>query len=75
MSSSQIEAAEERLAGLAAAEGLGYDRAGAAGNTFAFHRLTHSAASQGNRQQLLDVAYAFTQALGQAWTEHEKNSA
>jgi predicted DsbA family dithiol-disulfide isomerase len=69
---SQVEAAEARLAGLAAAEGLGYDHARAAGNTFAFHRLTHYAASQGKRQQLLDVAYA--QHFGHAHSVHDADS-
>jgi predicted DsbA family dithiol-disulfide isomerase len=68
----QVDEAEQRLADLAAAEGLGYDRARAAGNTFAFHRLAHWAASQGKQKDLLDLAYA--QHFGAAKSVHETDA-
>lgn len=72
MGRDQVEAAEARLTALAAAEGLGYDRGRAAGNTFSFHRLAHYAATQGRQQELLDVAYA--QHFGRARSVHDVDS-
>ncbi|TQS39971.1 DsbA family oxidoreductase [Cryptosporangium phraense] len=72
MPQAQVEAAEAKLEGLAAAEGLGYDHNRHAGNTFDFHRLAHWAAAQGKQQQLLDHAYAVH--FGEAKSVHSTDA-
>jgi predicted DsbA family dithiol-disulfide isomerase len=61
----QARQAEERVAGLARAEGLGFEVERPYGNTFRVHRVLQKATAAGNGQQVRDVvdqAY-FAQAL------------
>jgi len=53
MPEAQARAAEERLAGLAQAEGLGLDPDRPVGNTFDLHRVIHLARAKGLQQELL----------------------
>ena len=53
----QAAAAEQRVAGLAAAEGLPFDAGRLHGNTFDAHRLVHLAAGRGGQQPVLDALY------------------
>jgi predicted DsbA family dithiol-disulfide isomerase len=53
----QAEAAEQRIAGLAAAEGLPLDAGRLHGNTFDAHRLVHFAAERGRQQAVLEALY------------------
>jgi predicted DsbA family dithiol-disulfide isomerase len=55
LSKDQAQAAEDRVAGLARAEGLPYDRTdGVLGNTLDAHRLVHLAAERGLAEAVLD---------------------
>ena len=49
----QARAAEARVAGLAAAEGLGYDSDRPVGNTFDTHRVIHLGREKGVQQELI----------------------
>jgi predicted DsbA family dithiol-disulfide isomerase len=53
MPEEQARAAEERLAGLAQAEGLGFDPDRPVGNTYDLHRVIHLARAKGLQQELL----------------------
>ncbi|KUO22666.1 DsbA family oxidoreductase [Streptomyces dysideae] len=58
MSAAQVDAGEDNLAQLAAAEGLGYRTRGRDhGSTFDMHRLLHLAKEQGRQAELLQVLY------------------
>jgi len=58
MSAAQVDAGEDNLAQLAAAEGLGYRTRGRDhGSTFDMHRLLHLAKEQGRQAELLQVFY------------------
>jgi predicted DsbA family dithiol-disulfide isomerase len=55
MTTAQAHEAEDRVAGLARAEGLPYDRTdGVIGNTSDAHRLIHLAAERGHAEAVLD---------------------
>jgi predicted DsbA family dithiol-disulfide isomerase len=49
----QARAADERVAGLAAAEGLGFDSGRPVGNTFDIHRVIHLGREKGMQQKLI----------------------
>jgi predicted DsbA family dithiol-disulfide isomerase len=49
----QAGAADARVAGLAAAEGLGYDSGRPVGNTFDIHRVIHLGREKGVQQELI----------------------
>ena len=49
----QARAADARVAGLAAAEGLGFDSGRRVGNTFDTHRVTHLGREKGVQQELI----------------------
>jgi len=49
----QARAADERVAGLAAAEGLGFDPGRPVGNTFDIHRVIHLGREKGMQQELI----------------------
>ena len=49
----QARAADARVAGLAAAEGLGYDSGRPVGNTFDIHRVIHLGREKGVQQELI----------------------
>jgi predicted DsbA family dithiol-disulfide isomerase len=49
----QARAADERVAGLAAAEGLGFDSDRPVGNTFDIHRVIHLGLEKGVQQELI----------------------
>lgn len=53
----QARQAEERVAGLAAAEGLPYSSERPLGNTFGLHRLLHLAREKGVQHDLLAAVY------------------
>jgi predicted DsbA family dithiol-disulfide isomerase len=53
MSREQASAAEARIAGLAQAEGLGFDPDRPVGNTFDLHRVIHLADAKGVQRELL----------------------
>ena len=53
MSEEQARAAEARIAGLAQAEGLGFDPDRPVGNTFDLHRVIHLARAKGVQHELL----------------------
>jgi predicted DsbA family dithiol-disulfide isomerase len=57
MSAAQAAQAEQRVAAMAAADGLGYTVDRVVGNTFDAHRLMHLAASLGRSEQLLQRLY------------------
>ena len=54
MSPAQARQAEERVAGLAHAEGLGFDPERPIGNTFDIHRVMHLGLAKGVQRELLD---------------------
>jgi predicted DsbA family dithiol-disulfide isomerase len=49
----QARAADARVAGLAAAEGLGFDSGRPVGNTFDIHRVIHLGREKGLQQELI----------------------
>ena len=51
----QARAADARVAGLAAAEGLGYDSGRPVGNTFDIHRVIHLGREKGVQQELISA--------------------
>lgn len=53
----QAREAEERVAGLARAEGLGYNSQRPVGNTFSLHRVLHLGKEQGVQHDLLAAIY------------------
>lgn len=53
----QARQMEERVAGLARAEGLGYELERPHGNTFDLHRLIHLARAKGIQEQVLTAIY------------------
>jgi predicted DsbA family dithiol-disulfide isomerase len=53
MPEAQAQSAEARLAGLAQAEGLGFDPDRPVGNTFDLHRVIHLARAKGVQRELL----------------------
>jgi len=53
ISEAQALAADERVAGLAAAEGLGFDSGRPVGNTFDIHRVIHLGREKGMQQKLI----------------------
>ena len=53
MSEAQARAAEARVAGLAQAEGLGFDPERPVGNTFDLHRVIHLGREKGVQRELL----------------------
>jgi predicted DsbA family dithiol-disulfide isomerase len=53
MPPAQARAAEDRVAGLARAEGLGFDPERPVGNTFDLHRVIHLGRDKGKQQDLL----------------------
>lgn len=53
MPEAQARSAEARIAGLAQAEGLGFDSNRPVGNTFDLHRVIHLARAKGAQQELL----------------------
>ena len=57
LSPADAEAAESRVAGLAQAEGLGFQANRVLGNTFDLHRILHLASDQGFQHRLLDAIY------------------
>lgn len=57
MPEAQARQAEDRVAGLARAEGLGYSSERPVGNTFGLHRLLHLGREKGVQGELLTAAY------------------
>src|SRR5580692_5996928 len=55
MSEADARAAESRIAGLAAAEGLGFQPERPVGNTFDIHRVLHLGLAKGVQAELLDA--------------------
>ena len=55
MSPAQARQAEERVAGLAHAEGLGFNPERPVGNTFDIHRVIHLGRDKGVQRELLDA--------------------
>jgi predicted DsbA family dithiol-disulfide isomerase len=55
MSEADARAAESRVAGLAAAEGLGFQPERPVGNTFDIHRVLHLGLAKGVQAELLDA--------------------
>jgi predicted DsbA family dithiol-disulfide isomerase len=55
MSAADARAAESRVAGLAAAEGLGFHPERPVGNTFDIHRVLHLGLAKGVQAELLDA--------------------
>jgi predicted DsbA family dithiol-disulfide isomerase len=53
----QARQAEDRVAGLARAEGLGYSSERPVGNTFGLHRMLHLGKEKGVQHDLLDAIY------------------
>ena len=53
----QARQAEDRVAGLARAEGLGYSSERPVGNTFDVHRMLHLGKERGVQHELLDAIY------------------
>jgi len=53
MPEAQARAADARVAGLAAAEGLGFDSGRPVGNTFDIHRVIHLGREKGMQQELI----------------------